>query len=65
MGRIDDLVWCAGCGGEILLTPVYREDYEFCCQDCADGLCCWCDNFWLGDKDDARENHRPWLVGMG
>jgi hypothetical protein len=40
MGRIDDTVWCDGCGIEIPLAPTKRKDYKFCCQDCADSLPC-------------------------
>jgi hypothetical protein len=60
MGRIDDTVWCDGCGGEIFLSPRFCKDREFCCRDCADGLRCWCGILWFEDEDHERENPRPW-----
>jgi hypothetical protein len=57
MGRIDDTVWCDGCGIEILLAPTKRKDYEFCCQGCADGLPCWCGIFLLDDVTQQIISH--------
>ena len=55
MGRIDDMVWCDGCRVEISLTPIKRKDYEFCCQDCADSLPCWCGIFF---GEESMSNKR-------
>ena len=61
MGRIENTVWCDGCGIEIPLAPTKCKDYEFCCQGCAGGLPCWCGIFWFDDDDYEREAPSLWL----
>ena len=51
MTRIEDSVYCDGCGVEILLAPVIVGDLEYCCQDCADGYECDC-----GLKQDLEDD---------
>jgi len=42
MARMEDTVWCDGCGVEILWGPVVTHSREYCCRDCLDGLECKC-----------------------
>jgi hypothetical protein len=42
MARMDDTIWCDGCGVEILWGPVVAFSREYCCRDCLDGLECKC-----------------------
>jgi hypothetical protein len=42
MARIEDTVWCDGCGVEILWGPLIANSRDYCCQDCLDGLECKC-----------------------
>lgn len=42
MSRIENTVRCDGCGVEILGAPLVVAGYDYCCQDCRDGLECEC-----------------------
>jgi hypothetical protein len=42
MVRIDETVWCAGCGVELTWGPVMVGKDRYCCQECAQGLKCNC-----------------------
>jgi hypothetical protein len=40
MVKIEDTVFCDGCGVEIPLAPVVKNRKEYCCEDCAQGYEC-------------------------
>lgn len=42
MVKLEDTVFCDGCGVEILLAPVIKSRLEYCCEDCAQGYECKC-----------------------
>ncbi len=45
MVKLEDTVFCDGCGVEILLAPVIiklHDRLEYCCEDCAQGYECKC-----------------------
>jgi hypothetical protein len=42
MDRMDEMIWCVGCGVELTWSPVMVGKDRYCCQDCADGLKCNC-----------------------
>lgn len=42
MVKMQDAVFCDGCGVEILLSPVVKAHGEYCCDDCAQGYKCEC-----------------------
>ncbi len=54
-----DMVWRDGCGVEITLTPVYRNGYRYCCQDCADGCPCLCSLFAFDEEDYRWDEPGP------
>ncbi len=59
--RIDDTVWCDGCGVEITWAPVKSGQRLYCCQDCADGYECNCgarmeeDDYTRGRGENVSE----------
>lgn len=50
--RIDDTLWCDGCGAEIYWAPVVVNRKHYCCQDCAEGRECACGT--MIELDDER-----------
>ncbi len=42
MVRIEDTLWCEGCGVEITWAPVVVKGHHYCCIDCAAGRECDC-----------------------
>lgn len=42
MVKLEDTVFCDGCGVEIPLAPVIKNEQEYCCEDCAQGYECTC-----------------------
>lgn len=42
MVRIEDTLWCDGCGVEITWVPVYDQHRQYCCQKCQEGEECDC-----------------------
>ncbi len=51
MSRLDDTVWCAGCGTEICWGCYGTNNQNYCCQDCALGFSCTCENALEWDED--------------
>ncbi len=51
--RIENTVWCDGCGVEVLWAPVKAREQDYCCQDCADGFECSC-----GDRMEEESYSR-------
>ena len=39
----EEMTWCDGCGVEITWGPLVIETRAYCCQDCAQGYPCACD----------------------
>lgn len=52
MVRIEDTVWCEGCGVEIVWTPVVIKNHHYCCMDCAKGRQCDCAS--MGELEEER-----------
>ncbi len=50
MAHEKDIIWCDGCGVEILWAPLVVAGRDYCCQDCCDGLLCEC-----GDRQEPEE----------
>lgn len=42
MPRIENTLFCDGCGVEVIWAPVVSGNRYYCCQDCRDGLECSC-----------------------
>jgi len=42
MAKIDDTIFCDGCGVEIQWVPVVKGQEVYCCLDCRDGIRCTC-----------------------
>ncbi len=68
MAKLQDSVFCDGCGIEVTWTPYYREPThnqlgirqrvrrgEYCCQDCAQGYKCSCGERMLLEDDRRKE----------
>lgn len=55
MVRIDDTLWCDGCGVEILWAPVIYDRRNFCCEVCCRGEECDC-ALRLEEDDERRES---------
>ena len=43
MARYKDTLWCDGCGIEITWLPTSKGPLLYCCEDCANGIRCDCD----------------------
>ena len=53
MPTIDGVLFCDGCGAEIVGAPIYRDNLIHCCLDCAQGRECECALV----LDDGRGDH--------
>ncbi len=53
MAKINDTVFCDGCGAEITWSPVLKGNQKFCCKDCSEGLECHC-----GDRMELEDDRR-------
>lgn len=51
--RQDQTLWCAGCGVEIVWTPVMEAERPFCCEACQRGEACEC-----ATRMEAEEERR-------
>ncbi len=51
MVKIENTVFCDGCGVEIPLSPVVKDQGEYCCEDCAQGYECECGKRMELDED--------------
>ncbi len=64
MARVDNILFCDGCGVEITWPPVViapgpedgpnAREGVFCCQACAQGLKCSCANTMFEADDELR-----------
>ena len=52
MVKIEDTVFCDGCGVEIQLSPVIKDHRQYCCEDCAQGYECKCSRRTELDEPD-------------
>ena len=53
MVKLEETVFCDGCGVEILLAPFTKNRQEYCCEDCAQGYECKC-----GERMELEEPGR-------
>jgi hypothetical protein len=53
MVRIEDTLFCDGCGVEVTLSPVIKDRREYCCEDCSQGFVCKC-----GERMELDERRR-------
>ncbi len=53
MVRIEETLFCDGCGVEILWVPVVLGRLYYCCNDCMDGYQCDC-----GQQEQEEERRR-------
>ncbi len=65
MTRIDDTIWCDGCGVEIVGRPLVitgkgKNKQEYCCEACSQGLECSC--FGWAEQDEYGSRRKPMLV---
>ncbi len=56
MPEIEGVLFCDGCGAEIVGAPAVRGNLRHCCEDCAEGLECECG---LVLEDERREGGGP------
>ena len=57
MVRTENIHYCDGCGVEIQLSPVLKDDRQYCCQDCSQGLACHCaERMELDERRRADED---------
>ena len=54
MAKIDEIIFCDGCGVEILLAPVVKEQRKYCSADCSQGFPCHC-----GERLELNEQRWP------
>ncbi len=73
MAKIQDSVFCDGCGIEVTWTPYYQNPAhnipgvrrsEYCCQDCAQGYRCRCGERMLLEEDRRKEPEQAYTAGM-
>jgi len=51
-----ELIWCDGCGMEIILIPLIAGKQDYCCQDCLNGQQCDCgENMEIDEYRRGRE----------
>jgi len=50
MPIVEGVVYCAGCGAEVVGPPVGKQGASYCCAICADGGECDC-----GEAEDDRD----------
>ncbi len=55
MVKIDDTLWCDGCGVEILWAPVIYDRRHYCCEACCRGEECDC-AARLEEDEEHRES---------
>ncbi len=66
MVRIDDTIWCDGCGVEIVGKPLVitgkgsHTKREYCCEACSQGLECSC--LGWAEQDEYSPRRRPMPV---
>jgi hypothetical protein len=57
MVKINDTLFCDGCGIEITCKPFTLSSWVYCCEDCATGKPCTCENRL--EIDEERHNPYP------
>jgi hypothetical protein len=53
MSRVDNTIYCDGCGVEITWSPIIIERRDYCCQDCLEVRPCKC-----GERTELDEDRR-------
>jgi hypothetical protein len=56
MVRIEETIFCDGCGVEITWAPFSVGKRHYCCQDCLYGLCCDCESL-EEQEEPAKQAH--------
>ncbi len=54
MPRIDDVLFCDGCGAEIRGAPRVHNGLSYCCELCFQGRDCDCALFLDSEERDGR-----------
>jgi len=62
MSRLENTIWCDGCGVEITWMPVVRNQQDYCCQQCLVGIHCECDE--RQDVDEDRRSQKDELLNQ-
>jgi hypothetical protein len=52
MSRMNNTIWCDGCGLEIIWLPLVISGRHYCCQECMRGLACQC--YRWSELDEER-----------
>jgi hypothetical protein len=60
MAKVNDTIYCDGCGVEILCQPFTLGGRIFCCEDCANGLPCRCGEHM---EEEERRSPNPAMPG--
>jgi hypothetical protein len=55
MAQTEGVLYCDGCGAEIVGSPVMRGNRRHCCQDCAEGRPCDCALILEDDRREGRD----------
>lgn len=64
MARIENTLFCDGCGVEISLSPYRKDDLDYCCEDCAQGYLCKCgERMELDERRRAEQGELDALAG--
>lgn len=57
MARIEDVIWCDGCGVEITWAPQVKGKRKYCCPDCLAERPCHCaERMELEDERRSNES---------
>ena len=65
MSRLEGTIYCDGCGVEITWAPVVKpgagplQRFEFCCQECLQGLECHC-----GERMELEVDRRSSTIDL-
>ena len=59
MARLENTIWCDGCGVEITWIPVVHDRRDYCCQQCLAGIHCECDELVELGEDRRLQKNEP------
>ena len=65
MVRIEETLFCDGCGVEIPLSSVVKDGRDYCCEDCAKGYKCKCDEDLDLDERRGKDDEASILTNAG
>ncbi|MGA9533505.1 MAG: hypothetical protein WBR18_12375 [Anaerolineales bacterium] len=55
MPMLEDVLFCDGCGAEIVGAPIVRGKMMYCCEECSAGLECDCALVLDDDRGEYAE----------